>query len=234
MVNEVFDLFAALDATDEQLDFPILYGSGQAGLDGATSPKARRTRAWRRCSTWCCSHVPAPTRRGRPVPHARHHPRSQSLSSAASSPAASTPASVKPNQAVKVLRPRRQAGRERPHLEDPRLPRHRARSRSKRPQAGDIVAIAGLPKGTVADTFCDPSVDRAAAGAADRSADRDHDLPRQRLAARRHRRRQGHEPRHPRPPAARGRRQCRAARSRKPPTRIRSTSPAAANCSSPS
>src|SRR3954453_3042043 len=29
VVNEVFDLFAALDATDEQLDFPILYGSGR-------------------------------------------------------------------------------------------------------------------------------------------------------------------------------------------------------------
>src|SRR5690349_827057 len=26
VINEVFDLFAALDATDEQLDFPILYG----------------------------------------------------------------------------------------------------------------------------------------------------------------------------------------------------------------
>ena len=26
VVNEVFDLFAALDATDDQLDFPILYG----------------------------------------------------------------------------------------------------------------------------------------------------------------------------------------------------------------
>ena len=29
--NEIFDMFAALDATDEQLDFPILYGSGRAG-----------------------------------------------------------------------------------------------------------------------------------------------------------------------------------------------------------
>ncbi len=27
--------------------------------------------------------------------------------------------------------------------------------------AGDIVAIAGLSKGTVADTFCDPSVNEA-------------------------------------------------------------------------
>ena len=31
VVNEVFDLFAALDANDEQLDFPILYGSAREG-----------------------------------------------------------------------------------------------------------------------------------------------------------------------------------------------------------
>ena len=31
VVNEVFDLFAALDATDEQLDFPIIYGSAKNG-----------------------------------------------------------------------------------------------------------------------------------------------------------------------------------------------------------
>src|SRR5438094_6493799 len=40
VVNEVFDLFAALDATDDQLDFPILYGSAKQGwmatsLDGS-------------------------------------------------------------------------------------------------------------------------------------------------------------------------------------------------------
>ena len=29
--NDVFDLFAALDANDEQLDFPTLYASGRAG-----------------------------------------------------------------------------------------------------------------------------------------------------------------------------------------------------------
>ena len=39
VVNEVFDLFAALDATDEQLDFPILYGSGKNGWMG-TTPEA--------------------------------------------------------------------------------------------------------------------------------------------------------------------------------------------------
>ncbi len=31
VINEVFDLFAALDATEEQLDFPILYASGRSG-----------------------------------------------------------------------------------------------------------------------------------------------------------------------------------------------------------
>ena len=31
VLNEIFDLFAALDATDEQLDFPVLYGSGREG-----------------------------------------------------------------------------------------------------------------------------------------------------------------------------------------------------------
>jgi GTP-binding protein len=37
VVNEVFDLFAALDATDKQLDFLILYGSAKQGWM-ATSP----------------------------------------------------------------------------------------------------------------------------------------------------------------------------------------------------
>src|ERR1700674_3520957 len=31
VVNEVFDLFAALDASEEQLDFPVLYGSAKQG-----------------------------------------------------------------------------------------------------------------------------------------------------------------------------------------------------------
>src|SRR5687767_13687862 len=31
VLNEIFDLFAALDASNEQLDFPVLYGSGREG-----------------------------------------------------------------------------------------------------------------------------------------------------------------------------------------------------------
>src|SRR3978361_107357 len=36
VVNEVFDLFAALDPTDDQLDFPILYGSAKLGWMATT------------------------------------------------------------------------------------------------------------------------------------------------------------------------------------------------------
>jgi GTP-binding protein len=41
VVNECFDLFAALDATDEQLDFPIIYGSAKQGwmADSPDGPK---------------------------------------------------------------------------------------------------------------------------------------------------------------------------------------------------
>jgi len=40
VLNEIFDLFASLDATDEQLDFPVLYGSGLTGriLSGTIKP----------------------------------------------------------------------------------------------------------------------------------------------------------------------------------------------------
>src|SRR5437016_11202663 len=41
VVNEVFDLFAALDASEAQLDFPILYGSAKEGwmAQGPDGPK---------------------------------------------------------------------------------------------------------------------------------------------------------------------------------------------------
>jgi len=39
VLNEVFDLFVALDANDEQLDFPCLYASGRAGYASADPDK---------------------------------------------------------------------------------------------------------------------------------------------------------------------------------------------------
>ncbi|WP_375381801.1 translational GTPase TypA [uncultured Sphingomonas sp.] len=40
VLDEVFDLFVSLDATDEQLDFPVLFASGRNGYAG-TDPLAR-------------------------------------------------------------------------------------------------------------------------------------------------------------------------------------------------
>jgi GTP-binding protein len=40
VLDEVFDLFVALDANDEQLDFPVLYASGRGGYASA-DPEAR-------------------------------------------------------------------------------------------------------------------------------------------------------------------------------------------------
>ena len=40
VLNEIFDLFANLDADDHQLDFPVLYGSGRSGWM-ATEPRRR-------------------------------------------------------------------------------------------------------------------------------------------------------------------------------------------------
>jgi GTP-binding protein len=41
--DEVFDLFAALDATDEQLDFPMLFASAAPGLGGGIAETGRAT-----------------------------------------------------------------------------------------------------------------------------------------------------------------------------------------------
>jgi GTP-binding protein len=89
VINEVFDLFAALDATDEQLDFPILYGSAAT----AGWPKSRRPKDQGLAPLFdlVSSTCPPPT--VEPVRSACSAPRSRPIrSSAASSPAASTPA----------------------------------------------------------------------------------------------------------------------------------------------
>jgi len=58
VVNEVFDLFVALDATEQQLDFPILYASGRAGWC-ATSLEAPRENLHPLLEL-VLKHVPAP------------------------------------------------------------------------------------------------------------------------------------------------------------------------------
>ena len=78
VVNEVFDLFAALDATDEQLDFPILYGSAKQGWMATRPGRAEGGHgAAVRSRAAACRAAEGRRRR---LPHARHAARGQSLS----------------------------------------------------------------------------------------------------------------------------------------------------------
>jgi GTP-binding protein len=156
VVNEVFDLFAALDATDEQLDFPILYGSGKNGWM-ATSPDGSHEEGMKPLFDLVLKHVAPPVVEEGPfrllgtIIEANNY-----LGRIITGRIAS--GSVKPNQAVKVL------SRDGKLIETGRITKILAfRGLERQPldyaEAGDIVAIAGLTKGTVADTFCDPTVE---------------------------------------------------------------------------
>lgn len=156
VVNEVFDLFAALDATDDQLDFPILYGSGRNGWM-ADSPDASHDVGMKPLFDLVIKHVAPPVveegafRMLGTILEANPY-LGRIITGRISA------GSVKPNQAVKVL------SRDGKTVETGRITKILAfRGLERQPvelaEAGDIVAIAGLPKGTVADTFCDPSVE---------------------------------------------------------------------------
>src|SRR3979490_1413558 len=60
VVNEVFDLFAALDASEEQLDFPILFGSAKEGWMAA-SPEGPKDQGMAPLFDLVARHVPEPT-----------------------------------------------------------------------------------------------------------------------------------------------------------------------------
>ena len=90
-----------------------------------TRPKARATRASAPLFDLVLKHVPPAEGRGRAVPDARHHARSQPVPR----PHRHRPHLVGLGEAEpdhQGPRPRRQAGRDRPRVEDPRLPRPRA------------------------------------------------------------------------------------------------------------
>ncbi|UVO49583.1 translational GTPase TypA [Sphingomonas sp. SUN019] len=59
VLDEVFDLFVSLEATDEQLDFPVLYASGRNGY-ASTDENAREGTLTPMFET-IVSHVPEPT-----------------------------------------------------------------------------------------------------------------------------------------------------------------------------
>jgi GTP-binding protein len=155
VVNEVFDLFAALDATEEQLDFPILYGSAKEGwmataLDG---PKESMAPLF----DLVLDHVKPPQVEDGPfrmlgtILEANPY-----LGRVVTGRI--TSGTIKPNQNVKVL------DRDGNLIESGRVTKLLAfrgleRTGVEEAEAGDIVAVAGLPNATVSNTICAPEVE---------------------------------------------------------------------------
>ncbi|HVI29592.1 translational GTPase TypA [Hansschlegelia sp.] len=155
VINEVFDLFAALDATDEQLDFPILYGSGRDGWLNH-SPEGPKDEGLAPLFELVLKHVPeAKTEEGPFRMLGTLLEANQFLGRIITGRIIS--GTVKPNQTVKVL------SRDGQLVETGRVSKILAFRGIERTaidvgEAGDIVSIAGLVKASVADTFCDPAV----------------------------------------------------------------------------
>jgi len=151
VINEVFDLFAALDATDEQLDFPIIYGSAKQGwmADAADGPKDQGMAP---LFDLVLKHVHEPA-----IGEGGFRMLGTLLEANPYLGRIITgrvfAGSVKPNQPVKVLD---RAGNV---VEQGRVSKILAfRGIERQPieeaEAGDIIAIAGLEKFNVADTLC--------------------------------------------------------------------------------
>ncbi|MEA1650009.1 translational GTPase TypA [Nitrospirillum sp. BR 11164] len=153
--SEVFDLFAALDATDEQLDFPTLFASGRNG--------------------WAAESLDAPREDMRPLFElVRRHVPAPKVDVDAPFTMLATTLEANPYLG-RLLTGRIQTGTARANMaikalsadgkliEQGRISKLLAfrgleRVGVEEAQAGDIVAIAGLTKTTVADTICEPSV----------------------------------------------------------------------------
>ncbi|MDQ0395931.1 translational GTPase TypA [Labrys monachus] len=151
VVNEVFDLFAALDATDDQLDFPILYGSSKQGWM-ALSADGSQDDGMAPLFDLVLQHVKQPTVEPGPfrmlgtILEANPY-LGRIITGRISSGV------LKANMPIKAI------GVDGKVVEQGRVSKVLAfRGIERQPveeaEAGDIVAIAGLTLGTVADTFC--------------------------------------------------------------------------------
>ncbi|MCA1300221.1 translational GTPase TypA [Stappia indica] len=154
VLDEVFDLFAALDADEEQLDFPVLYGSAKQGWMAADpdGPKDSMDPLFDLVE----KHIPAPAAEEgafrmlattvQPNPFLGRILTGRVISGEAV-----------PNMAVKAL------SRDGKTVETGRISKVLAfRGLERQPidkaVAGDIISIAGLQEATVSDTICAPEV----------------------------------------------------------------------------
>lgn len=155
VLNEVFDLFANLDASDEQLDFPVLYGSGRNGWMALDPVGPRETLA--PMFDLIVSHVPPPNVEPGPARILATTLEADSFLGRILTGRISS-GTVKPNMMMKAL------NREGKLVENFRVSKVLAfrgleRVPVEQAEAGEIVAVAGMSEATVADTLCDPSVE---------------------------------------------------------------------------
>ena len=155
VLNEVFDLFANLDATDEQLDFPVLYGSGRNGWM-AFDPEGPRENLGPMFDL-IVSHVPPPNVEPGPARMLATTLEADSFLGRILTGRISSGV-IKPNMMMKAL------NREGKLVENFRVSkvlsfRGLERVPVDQAEAGEIVALAGMSEATVADTLCDPSVE---------------------------------------------------------------------------
>jgi len=151
VVDEVFDLFAALDASEEQLDFPILYGSAKEGWMAA-SPEGPKDQGMRPLFDLVLEHVARPKVEEGPFrllgTILEANPYLGRIVTGRI-----TSGSITPNQMVKVL------DYDGKLIEQGRVSKVLAFRGLERvgldeATAGDIVSLAGLPLATVAHTIC--------------------------------------------------------------------------------
>ena len=160
VLNEIFDLFTNLDATDEQLDFPVLYGSGRDGWM-AESPEGPKTDL-SPLFDLVLRHVPPPTVEDGPFRMLATTLEADPYLGRILTGRISS-GSIKPNQQIKAMR------RDGELIENARVTKVLAfrgleRTAVDLAEAGDIVALAGITEATVADTLCDPTVERPIQG----------------------------------------------------------------------
>ena len=157
VLDEVFDLFANLDADEHQLDFPVLYGSAKNGWM-ATDPEGPKD-SLEPLFDMVIKHVPAPK-----VEEGEFRLLATTIQADNFLGRILTgriiAGEVTPNMAVKAL------SRDGSLIEQGRISKVLAfrgleRASIEKGEAGDIVSIAGLQKATVADTICAPAVTEA-------------------------------------------------------------------------
>ena len=161
VLNDAFDLFAAMGATDEQLDFPHIYASGKNGW--ATLDMAKPNDTLAPLFDMIVDHVPPPKAEARKTEPFRMLSvliESDPFLGRLLTGRIDSGKAV-PGMAIHAL------SRDGKEIERGRITKVLAfRGLKRQPidegiEAGDIVAIAGLSKATVADTLCAMEVTEA-------------------------------------------------------------------------